>query len=74
MNRKGKRLYEAPVLTVVSFKTERGYASSGASESSGSGLLGSWFGSDDAWSGSSSGSGSGSSTGSWTDNGGNAWE
>jgi len=72
MIKKEKRLYETPVLTVVSFRTERGYASSGTDEVSGRGILGSWFSGDDAWGGSSSGSGS--STGSWTDNGNDAWE
>ena len=39
MNKKEKRLYEMPVLTVVSFRTERGYAVSGLQKI--------WVGSED---------------------------
>lgn len=64
-----KRPYEAPLLTVVSFKVERGFAGSGPL-----GLSLAWSSNDeDPWSngGSSGGSRFG---GGWTDNGGSAWE
>ena len=37
-NRETKKAYEAPALTVVSFKTERGYSASVKEESKGIGV------------------------------------
>lgn len=70
-----KRDYEAPQLTVVTFKTERGFADSGGPMRGFLSLGNSWTNDGgDAWDGSSSGS-SGNRFGSgWTDNGGSAWE
>lgn len=74
MKKETGKEYEAPALTVVSSKMERGYATSvpESADVSSNNMLGSWYSGDDAWGGSSFGSGS--SMGSWTDNGGDAWE
>lgn len=71
MKKETRKAYEVPALTVVTFKTERGYATSVPAASNNS--LGSWFSGGDAWDGGSSGSSDGSSMGGWTDNGGSAW-
>lgn len=68
---KQKKEYEAPQLTVATFKVEQGYASStfGNSLRIGSAWL---ISASDPWSGGVSG-GNNIGTG-WTDNGGSAWE
>ena len=69
-----KKKYEAPQLTVVTFKTEQGYATSSLGASGAFGLGDAWSNeSSDAWDGSSSSSGN-RFGGGWTDNGGSAWE
>ena len=69
---KQKKEYEAPQLTVVTFKTERGYAASGR------GILtlgNAWDNNGgNAWDGSASGGNGGHFGSGWTDNGGSAWE
>ena len=71
MDNQHKKNYEAPALTVVTFKTERGYATSSFPNSLR--LRDAWIVSaTNAWSG--GGSGSNSLGGGWTDNGGSAWE
>ncbi len=65
-----KQHYESPQLTTVTFKAEKGYASS----ERGFRLGNAWsVGLLDAWSNTPSSGGSNISSG-WTDNGGSAWE
>lgn len=72
MEKKVKKNYESPQLTVVTFRTERGYATSSVS---GGGLFGLHDpfldNGGDAWGGSSGGS---NHFGGWTDNGNSAWD
>lgn len=65
-----RKTYEAPHLTVVSIKVERGYAGSALTGLFGLGNAFNAFG-EDPWSGGSTG-GSSISSG-WTDEGGSAW-
>lgn len=72
MDKKREKEYEAPRLTVVTFKTERGYAVSGQL-SSVFGLGNSYSNSgDNAWDDSDP-SGGGNRFSGWTDNGESAW-
>lgn len=65
-----KKRYEAPRLTVVQCRAERGYAGSTLASVFG---LGAWlYTGGDAWSNDAPTEG-GNSIGGWTDNGGSAW-
>lgn len=69
---KQKKEYDAPQLTVATFKVEQGYAASGR----GILTLGDAWDNycSDAWDGSTSGSNGGRFGSGWTDNGSSAWE
>lgn len=70
-----KKKYEAPQLTVVTFKTEQGYATSSLGASGAFGLGTAWTNESlDAWDNSPSGSSGNRFGGGWTDNGSSAWE
>lgn len=71
MGKRKKKSYEAPQLTVATFRAERGYAASGLFNLFGLGDTYNDRGGD-AWSdGASSGS---NRFGGWSDNGGSAWD
>lgn len=70
-----KNDYEAPRLTVVTFKVERGFADSGGPMRGFLSLGNSWNNDGgDAWDGSFAGGDGGYFGGGWTDNGGSAWD
>lgn len=70
MKEETKKRYEAPCLTVVHCRTERGYAVSTLASAFG---LSTWiYTGGDAWSNDTP-TESGNSIGGWTDNGGSAW-
>ncbi len=66
MEKKEKRIYESPQLTVVTFKAERGYAASGLRLGNAwtTSVIGAWVG---------SASGSNDIGTAWTDQGQDAW-
>ena len=71
---KVKKHYKSPELTVVTFKMERGFASSSVDATTAFELGNSWVNENhDAWDGSLP-SGGGNRFGGWTDNGNSAWE